>query len=124
MNPWLASGLVAAAYDLGLMHLLAPKVFTDPKGFDPRTGILAGIGGYGLGTLEQNQLKEHLAAAQAELQRSETRRTHEHLYAQGREAALRHQLEVEHQQAQMNQILRAVFEAKGTTGGNVGALRR
>ncbi len=119
MNPWLASGLIAAAYDLGLMHLLAPKVFTDSKGFDARTALLAGVGGYGLGTLEQEQMKERMAAIQAELQRSETLRTHEHLYAQGREAALQQRLAAEHRQAQMNQILQAVLAAK-----NPGALRR
>lgn len=70
MSPFAAAGATAAAYDLGLLHKLAPSVFTDDKGFDLRTALIAGLLGVGAGALYGSTTKDQAVARQQELEQA------------------------------------------------------
>lgn len=68
MSPFATAGALAAAYDLGLMHKLAPGVFTEDKGLDMRSALLAGLLGYGVGSYGKSEAEEHHATSARDLQ--------------------------------------------------------
>lgn len=63
MDPLYAAGLLAAAYDLGLLHQVAPDTFKDDKGLDLRSAGIAGLAGYALGNYNDRHHVEELEHA-------------------------------------------------------------
>lgn len=86
MDPLYAAGLIAAAYDLGLLHRVAPGTFKDDRGLDMRSAAIAGFGGYALGNYEDKHRVAELEHAVRTLEALQAQRAAQ--YAE-REHALR-----------------------------------
>lgn len=67
-SPWSIAGALAAAYELGLLQRVAPSLFTEKRDVDTRTGLFAGVAGYGLGAAGQEPELARLRKALAQEQ--------------------------------------------------------
>jgi hypothetical protein len=109
MSPYLAAGILAAAYKLGLL----------PESLENLAPAAAsGIIGYGVGHEGHDELIEQLRRSEAMRAHAEEVRRHEAHEAFMRELVLRQALEQKERDARIHAALEAALQAHGAPAGH------
>lgn len=110
MDPWATIGMVGAAYDLGLVNRVIGRQTTRSAEFSPRTALLSGLAGYGIGTLQLDRTEQRAARAQ-----NDAARLQQVVRAQGAtiEQLRRENAELAHTKKVLDAARAAILSARG-----------